>query len=801
MHLMHVFYIFLTLSMLALSGCSKKKQEEALPSTAAPVITIPAKPTVTMPVSLNALTNANLTISGGCETGATVSLEGDDAQTTTCVSSQYNFAVSKTLSGNYFLDVSQANSAGGSGKVSLSWVLDNNIPAEIVITSPLNNPFTSGNSTLSISGQCETGATVAISGSHTATTSCGGGTFSFIGITQNTDGAYNYSLNQVDLAQNSSVPVVFTWVRDTTIPPTPTITNFNDNPHYTNFSPLVISGGCVASNTVHVAASGVSLANTMCGASGTYTINVPKGVDGTYTLSVYQIDATTLIDSASYDFQWIYDTQVPSVPVITSPTSSPVTTSSILVIAGSCENNATVNLTGNGNQSVVCISQSFTFSVSQSVDGTYSYAINQTDRAQNTSAAVNQVWIRDSFALPMVTITTPSAQPFISNVTELTINGVCETGLTVVLQGVNASDVIVPSNRLNLPCVDSAFSYTITKPDGTYNLSLYQTNGVSNSAETAKTWTKDTVEPNTTLNSQPSGTNYSMVSSFTFSSNESPVTFQCSLDSAAYSTCVSPLSFSSIANGGHTLNIRAIDQAGNIDSTPATYTWTQESYKSIALYHFDATSPLSDSGLYTGGAKNDLSDNSSGSVAGKFSEGRSMTTTANYVTVANTPSQAVVSGYLTLEAFIRLNSLPAGYAPIIAKINSGASLASFEYGIRKQGSKYFIYFRGSENGTSYTEVKSTNLTASEETALTSGFSHVAVTWNLGSIKYYFNGVAKGTSSIGTVGTARLAASTSPLRIGYNGTNALNGSVDEARISQIVRWSTNFTAPSAAYSAD
>lgn len=797
MRFIHVFYI-LTLTVFFLGGCNKKKEEE---SSTTPVVAIPGKPTVTNPISLNALTNGHLTVYGACKNGATVLLTGDDTQSVACGSYYYSFTVSKTLSGNYFLDISQENSAGTSGKVNIAWVLDNIAPPSIIITSPLTNPYISGNSSLSITGQCDSNTTVAISGSHTATTACSGGTFSFNNLSQSTDGSYKYYLTQTDLASNSSTPTLFTWTRDTTIPPTPTITNFADNPHYTNFSPLVITGTCVASNTVHVSEAGASLANTACSVSGTYTLNVPKGIDGTYTLSVFQIDAVTSIESASYDFQWVYDTQIPNTPVIISPTMSPVTTSSMLVIKGSCENNATVHLTGDGNQSVVCVSQSFTFSVSQPVDGTYSYAIDQTDLALNTSGPANQGWIRDSLALPMVNIVTPSAEPFISNFAELVLSGDCETGLTVVLQGVSSTDVVTPSNSLNLACVDSAFSFTITKPDGTYNLSLYQTNGVSNSAQTAKTWTKDTVDPNTTIDSQPGATNYSLVSSFTFSSNESSVVFQCSLDGAVYSTCASPLNYSSLVNGSHTLNIRSVDQAGNTDSSPASYTWIQESYNTIALYHFNSTAPLSDSGLYSGGVKNDLTDNSSGNVTGQFSEGRSMLTTSNFVTVANTPSQAAIGSYLTVEAFVKLSALPGSYAPIISKINSASSLASFEYGIRKQGSKYYIYFRGSTNGTTYTEVKSVALSAAEETALTASYSHVAVTWNLGSIKYYFDGVLKSTSSIGTVGSARLSASTAPLRVGYNGTNTLNGSVDEARISQIVRWTTNFTAPSAEYTAD
>lgn len=170
-------------------------------------------------------------------------------------------------------------------------------------------------------------------------------------------------------------------------------------------------------------------------------------------------------------------------------------------------------------------------------------------------------------------------------------------------------------------------------------------------------------------------------------------------------------------------------------------------------------------------------------------------------TVNDTPSQQTIARYLTLEAQVRLTTLPGSYAPIVSKINSSISKASFEYGLRKQGSKYYIYFRGSNNGTSYIEARSSGLTTAETNALTTSYNHVAVTFNLGSVKFYFNGVAKGTGTVGTVETSKLAPSTAALRIGYNGTTSLAGSVDEVRVSQIVRWSTGFTAPSSAYTAD
>ncbi|MFP2913772.1 hypothetical protein ACLESD_54085, partial [Pyxidicoccus sp. 3LFB2] len=46
------------------------------------------------------------------------------------------------------------------------------------------------------------------------------------------------------------------------------------------------------------------------------------------------------------------------------------------------------------------------------------------------------------------------------------------------------------------------------------------------------------------------------------------------LDGAAYVPCTDPVTFPGLAQGSHTLNVRARDPAGNVDPTPATYTWT-----------------------------------------------------------------------------------------------------------------------------------------------------------------------------------------------------------------------------------
>jgi len=86
--------------------------------------------------------------------------------------------------------------------------------------------------------------------------------------------------------------------------------------------------------------------------------------------------------------------------------------------------------------------------------------------------------------------------------------------------------------------------------------------------------TPDTTPPDTTIDSGPSAIVQTGDASFTFSSSEPNSTFECSLDGAAFGACSSPQAYNELADGSHTFEVRATDAAGNLDPTPASYTWT-----------------------------------------------------------------------------------------------------------------------------------------------------------------------------------------------------------------------------------
>ena len=112
--------------------------------------------------------------------------------------------------------------------------------------------------------------------------------------------------------------------------------------------------------------------------------------------------------------------------------------------------------------------------------------------------------------------------------------------------------------------------------DGDHTFSVRATDAAGNVDSTPATaaWTVDASRPETTIDSGPSGTVRQNSASFAFSSDVANPSFECSLDDAEFGTCTSPADFSNLSDGSHTFRVRAIDQAGHVDASPASRSWT-----------------------------------------------------------------------------------------------------------------------------------------------------------------------------------------------------------------------------------
>src|SRR5207237_8888064 len=108
-------------------------------------------------------------------------------------------------------------------------------------------------------------------------------------------------------------------------------------------------------------------------------------------------------------------------------------------------------------------------------------------------------------------------------------------------------------------------------------------------AAASYTWTIDTVAPTASITASPTNPSNSSSPSFSFSS-EAGASFQCALDGAAFAACSSPKSYSGVADGSHTFQVKATDTSEKT-GTAASSTWTIDTVAPTASITASPTNP------------------------------------------------------------------------------------------------------------------------------------------------------------------------------------------------------------------
>jgi thermitase len=110
---------------------------------------------------------------------------------------------------------------------------------------------------------------------------------------------------------------------------------------------------------------------------------------------------------------------------------------------------------------------------------------------------------------------------------------------------------------------------------GNHTFSVVALDGLMNQDASPATanWVIDLTRPNTTITSRPPASTRSRSATFRFRSNEAGSKFQCRHMRGPWTACSSPKTYRGLGVGMHTFRVRAIDAAGNMDSTAAVDTW------------------------------------------------------------------------------------------------------------------------------------------------------------------------------------------------------------------------------------
>lgn len=208
-----------------------------------------------------------------------------------------------------------------------------------------------------------------------------------------------------------------------------------------------------------------------------------------------------------------------------------------------------------------------------------------------TSAATSFSWVVDVTSPSVVSISRAGANP--TNAGSVAwavtfsepVSGVDASDFALIKTGISGASVTVG-------VTGSGAAYTVTMAstgsgDGSVGLNVVDNDtirdlasnrlggiGANNGNATGQTYTIDKTAPTAipTITSGPSGLVTSTSATFAFTSTETA--YRCKLDAGSFTVCSSPTTYTGLADGAHTFEVRTADAAGNVAASGVSRSWT-----------------------------------------------------------------------------------------------------------------------------------------------------------------------------------------------------------------------------------
>jgi hypothetical protein len=294
-------------------------------------------------------------------------------------------------------------------------------------------------------------------------------------------------------------------------------------------------------------------------------------VTGVHTLAVRTVDGDGAPDPTPATYTWTVvalDSTPPETTVTSGPEATTTATTATLEFSAD-EGGATFECSLDGAAFEPCESP---VELSDLELGPHTFAVRATDPSGNTDATpAEHGWtIEPDTTAPDTAVTVgPSGQ---------------STAVDVSFEFTGTDDT-TPAADLVFECsLDGGAFESCSSPeqvqglaigDHTFAVRAVDAAGNVDPTPAERAWTTvDLTAPDTTIVSGPDSPTEETTATFTLSADEAGVTFECSLDGAAFAACTSPAEVSGLEPGDHTFRARARDTSGNADATPDVHLWT-----------------------------------------------------------------------------------------------------------------------------------------------------------------------------------------------------------------------------------
>lgn len=307
-----------------------------------------------------------------------------------------------------------------------------------------------------------------------------------------------------------------------------------------------------------------------CATSADPTVSIPV-TEGPHTLSVTVTDLAGNANDPSFTYTWTVDRTAPTVTITAKPAEqtkereatfafqsleSPVTF--LCSVDGSAFSEAGCPVAGRPP-------------LQDLIDGQHVIRVQARDLAGNTSLQPAEYqWFVDTVAPAPPVLEAPTGESPVGEA-KPTFKGTAEPNSTVsvLVDGATVASRFVSDASGHWEVPSEALL-----TEGTHTVRLVAKDRAGNDSPLSDPveFRLDTTGPDTEITSGPDKRLRSVTATFTFASEEG-AQFECSLDRGAFVGCPADGTFTGLEEGGHSLEVRAFDVAGNRDPSPATYSW------------------------------------------------------------------------------------------------------------------------------------------------------------------------------------------------------------------------------------
>ncbi len=390
------------------------------------------------------------------------------------------------------------------------------------------------------------------------------------------EGAHKFEARAIDQAGNpDSSPASANWIVDTKVPDT----QITDQP----------------ASLVNVATASFSFTADDAGGSGVASYecrldsNAPEAwatcssakqyaglADGSHKFEVRATDVAGNTEDSPATYSWSVDSKAPDTQITDKPASLVNVAAASFSFMGEDPGGSGVasfqcRLDSNAPEAWTACSSAKQYS--GLTEGQHKFEVRAIDTATNADASpAVYSWQID---LTPPTVSVDSGPSGLTNDSTPTFGFGSEPSATFEC----SIDTGTPSFA---PC-SSAGSHTPANPlsDGPHTFRVRATDQAGNQAVATRSFTVDATEPGTQITDKPASLVKVATASFSLAGEDvggsGVASFECRLDSnapEAWATCVSAKQYADLSEGSHKFEVRAIDNAGNPDSTPAIHEWT-----------------------------------------------------------------------------------------------------------------------------------------------------------------------------------------------------------------------------------